>query len=196
MIIGYYGNVRQGKTYSSVLELLSLYLNGYTIYSNTWLGIPYKPLTLDFMLDMVENDTQFEEDKIALFVDEFPVWCDSRVSGSKRNRVVSFFLAQSGKMSSNTDYGVILIFTAQYPDMVDKRLRHFTDKGIECEKYIVNGQKVFLQIVNIFKGSSSYTKTKIVLGSNIIYKLYDTRKKINFISHDRYSKKEINVVVA
>lgn len=191
MIIGYYGNVRQGKTYGAVIELFMLYNQGYTIYSNTWLAFPFKPLTLDFLLDFVEKDLEFDEDKVAVFIDEIPVWLDSRASMSKRNRVASFFLSQSGKMSrDNCDYGILLYFTAQYPDMVDKRLRHFTDKGVECEKFEVNGEKYFLHRINIFRGKKSYTYPKIIKGNPILYSLYDTRKKIRY-EKDRYNEREI-----
>jgi hypothetical protein len=195
MIIGYYGNVRQGKTYGAVLELYTLWLQGYTIYSNTWLSFPFKILTLDFLLDFVEQDSEFDEDKVALFIDEIPVWLDSRTSMSKRNRIASFFLSQSGKMSrDNCDFGVLLYFTAQYPDMVDKRLRHFTDKGVECEKFEINKQKYFIHEVNIFRGKKSYSYKKVIKGNPVLYGLYDTRKKIRY-EKDRYSKDEISVVM-
>jgi hypothetical protein len=191
MIIGYYGNVRQGKTYSAITELFQLYLNGYKIYSNTWLAFPYTPLTLDFLLDVVEKDLSLDDNSV-WFIDEVSIWIDSRASMSKRNKIASYMLQQSGKLGNNTDYGLILIFTAQYPDMVDKRLRHFTDKGIECEKFLVNDEKYFKQNITIFRGRKTYSYCKIIKGNPILFSLYDTRKKIKY-EKDRYSKDEIVV---
>lgn len=185
--MGFYGNVRQGKTYGAVLELFILWLQGYVIYSNTWLAFPFKKLTLDFLLDIVEKDLDIE-DKAIFFIDEIAIWMDSRCSMGKRNRIVSYFLAQSGKLGSNTDYGLIILFTAQYPDMVDKRLRHFTDKGVESEKFEVSGIKHFLQHITIFRGKKSYSYNKIIKGNQLLYSLYDTRKKIKY-EKDRYDKK-------
>lgn len=191
MIIGYYGNVRQGKTYGAVLELFILYLQGYVIYSNTWLAFPFKKLTLDFLLDIVEKDLNIEDNAV-FFIDEISIWLDSRSSMSKRNKIASYMLQQSGKLGNNTDYGLILLFTAQYPDMVDKRLRHFTDKGIESEKFEVNGVKHFLQRVTIFRGKKSYSYNRIIKGHPMLYSLYDTRKKIKY-EKDRYKEKEITI---
>jgi hypothetical protein len=103
-------------------------------------------------------------------------------------------LAQTGKLGVNTDYGLILYFTAQYPDMVDKRLRHFTDKGIESEKFEVSGVKHFLQTITIFRGRKSYSYKKIIKGNKLLYNLYDTRKKIKY-EKDRYEKEKENIVI-
>lgn len=189
MIIGYYGNVRQGKTYGAVIELFQLWLAGYTIYSNTWLAFPFKPLTLDFLLDIVEKDLDIEDNSV-FFIDEISIWLDSRSSMSKRNKIASYMLQQSGKLGNNTDYGLIILFTAQYPDMVDKRLRHFTDKGIESEKFEINSEKYFMQTVTVFRGKKSYSYKRIIKGNPKLYALYDTRKKIRY-EKDRYNQKEI-----
>lgn len=192
MIIGYYGNVRQGKTYGSVIELYQLYKLGYTIYSNTWLAFPFKKLTIEYLTDIVEKDLDIE-DNCVFFIDEFPVWLDSRTSMSKRSRKITMFLAQSGKLGSSKDWGLIIIFTAQYPDMVDKRLRHFTDKAIESEKFEINGEKYFLQTVTIFRGKKSYSYKKILKGDNTLYSLYDTRKKIRYVNEVSKDELVVNI---
>lgn len=186
--------MRQGKTFGAVIELFLLYLKGYTIYSNTWLAFPYKILTIDYLLDIVEKDLDVEDNAV-FFIDEFPVFAsDSRNSMSKKNKIVSYFLAQSGKLGTNTDFGLIILFTAQYPDMVDKRLRHFTDKGIESEKVEIQGHKYFLQTITIFRGKKTYSYNKIIKGSSKLYALYDTRKKIKY-ERDRYEKNSIPIIL-
>jgi hypothetical protein len=185
MIKGYFGNVRQGKTASAVRDIYKLYLNGYKIYSNTWLKFPYTPLTLDFILDIVEKDLSLP-DNCAFFLDEIYIFVDARISGSKRNRIVSYFLLQTGKLGNNTDFGMILIYTAQFPDQCDKRLRHVTDMATECEKLSYKGDKYFVNVTTYFKGSKTFTKAKVWKGSSDLYKLYDTRKKI-LVAKDRYT---------
>ena len=186
MIIGYFGNVRQGKTLSAIRELYKLYLKGYKIYSNTWLAFPFKPLTLDYVLDIVEKDLDVEDNSV-FFIDEIYIWADSRISGTKRNRIISYFLLQTGKLGANTDYGLILLFTSQYPDQIDKRLRHVIDIATECEKIEFKGDKYFIQKVNVFKGNKSFTMVKVFKGITALYKLYDTRKKIKY-ERDRYEE--------
>lgn len=187
--------MRQGKTYGAIIELFMLWLQGYTIYSNTWLRFPYKILTLDYLLDIVEKDLDVEDNSV-FFIDEIAIWLDSRCAPSKRNRIMSYFLAQSGKLGVDKDYGLIIIGTVQYLDMCDKRMRKFRDKDIECQKFETDGKKHFLQTVNVWKGNKSYSYNRIVHGNPLLYSLYDTRKKIKYIK-DRYSmnEKELNIVI-
>lgn len=193
MIIGYFGNVRQGKTLSAVRELYKLYLRGYKIYSNTHLNFPYKPLTLDYVLDIVENDLDIEDNAV-FFIDEIYIWADSRISGSKRNRIISYFLLQTGKLGKNTDFGLLLMFTSQYPDQIDKRLKHVMDIAVQCEKFIIKKVvKVFVQKTTCFRGEKSFQYVSKFFGTRELYKLYDTRKKIRAILTDRYTDNEIVV---
>lgn len=186
MIIGFFGNVRQGKTLSAVKELKTYYDNGYNIYSNTWLNFPFKPLTIDYLLDIVEKDLDVEDNSV-FFIDEFHIYCDSRISGSKRNRIISYFLLQTGKLGKNTDYGLILLFTSQFPDQIDKRLRHLIDIAIQCEKYVIKDKKLFIQTRYIYKGDKSFSYKKILKNPETYFNLYDTRKKIKY-EPDRYDE--------
>lgn len=193
MIEMYYGNVRQGKTFGAVIRLFLLWLDGYTIYSNTWLAFPFKPLTLDYILDIVEKDLEIPEDKPVFFLDELGVLLDSRTSMSKRNRIIGYFLSQSGKLSKvNTDYGLILIGTCQFEELLDRRLRKYTDKKIESEKFVYKGEKAFFQTITVYRGKKSYQYNNILVGSPKLYALYDTRKKIRY-EKDRYSKDKDNI---
>lgn len=189
MIIGYFGNVRQGKTLSAVREVKRLYDKGYKIYSNTPLSFPYTPLTVDLLYDIVEKEQELPDDSV-FFIDEIHVFgFDSRTSMSKKNRVTSYFILQSGKLGKNTDIGVILIFTSQYPDQIDKRLKHVLDVAVECEKIIrySTGEKYFVQNYFVYKGSKSFTYKKYFKGTDKYYSLYDTRKRISE-GKDKYTK--------
>lgn len=197
MIIGYFGNVRQGKTLSAVKELKKLYDKGYTIYSNTWLAFPFKPLTMDFLLDIVEKNLDIEDDPVAFFIDEMTIFLDSRVSGSKRSRIITYMLLQTGKLSKkNADIGILFLFTAQFPHSIDKRLRHLMDVAVECEKLKVTkiNAKYFIQKKWYYKGFRSACKQSVFEGTPYLYSLYDTRKRIT-VQKDRYAKDEISISV-
>lgn len=188
MIIGFFGNVRQGKTLSAVLELYRYYKGGYKIYSNTGLSFPHEMLNLDYILDIVEQDLDIPDNSV-FFIDEITVWLDSRVSGSKRNRVISYFLLQTGKMGENTDYGLILLYTAQFTHLIDKRLRSVTDIAIECEKIILkDNTKIIKQSRYIYKGNKSFSYIKVIRNMELVYPLYNTRKKIKAELGDRYAQ--------
>lgn len=174
MITGYIGQVRQGKTLGAVRELYLLHRRGHIIYSNIHLKFPYKPLTLDMIIDVVEHDKRLEDNAV-IFIDEIHIWLDSRVSVSKRNRIVTYFLLQTGKMAKDTDYGMMLIYTTQYLDQIDKRLRHLTDIVIECNKYKYGERRVFVLIYNVFRGSKSFSEKEVFFGEKY-YELYDTRE--------------------
>lgn len=181
MIVGYFGNIRNGKTLGAVDQLYKYYKAGYIIYSNTILKFPYRKLTLKYIIDIVEKNLDVPDNSI-FFIDEIHIWLDSRMSPSKRNRIVSYFLLQTGKMGKNTDYGLILIFTSQFPDQIDVRLRHLLDIAVECQKYVLpNKEKLFLQTRYIYKGKKSFNYNTILRNPEKIYKLYDTRKKIKKI---------------
>lgn len=186
MIIGFLGNVRQGKTLSAVKELKKFYDLGYKVYSNTWLSFPHTPLTLDYILDIVEKDLDVPDNSI-FFIDEIYIWCDARISASKRNRIVSYFILQTGKLGNNTDYGLILLYTTQYATQIDKRLRNTTDIAVFCEKFSHHGIKYFIQRMHIFKGKKSFIKTTLFTGTTELYSLYDTRRKIR-VEKDRYEE--------
>lgn len=184
MIIVYVGNVRQGKTLGAVRELKKFYDSGYTIYSNTWLNFPFKTLTLDFLIDIVEKEIDLP-DKTLFFIDEIHIWLDSRVSASKRNRIVSYFLLQTGKLGINTDYGLILLATTQFTHLIDKRLKDLIDILSECEKINYKGKKIFRQTITYFKGKKTYQRERYFEGTKYLYSLYDTRAKIK-VEHTKY----------
>lgn len=180
MIIGYFGNVRQGKTYSAMIELYKLYKKGYIIYSNTWLAFPYRILTREYLLSIIEDDKDIP-DNCVHFIDEAHMFgLDSRGSLSKENKLMSYYLLQTGKMGASTDYGLILLFTSQYIHQIDRRLRSVIDIGIECEKVDYKGNKYFRQHIHVYKGSKSFSYSKIIKGTKENYALYDTRKRIAY----------------
>lgn len=189
MIYGFCGQIRQGKTLSAVREIMKYYHEGKTIYSNIRLSIPYKPLTIDMLIDAVENDKNiFDPDSICL-IDEIHIWLDSRTSASKRNKIVTYFLLQTGKMGIESDFGLILIYTTQWTDQIDKRLRHLTEVLIECEKKEFDGYKIFINHVTMFKGTKLIQYSDCFFGEEY-YKFYDTKE----IVRQEKSRYDIEVI--
>lgn len=114
MLIGIAGDLGSGKTLTLTLLALKSYLDGETIYSNYKLyGIPYVPIT---------DIEQIEEMQSGFFAaDELWLWCDSRVSTSNKNKMISRILIQSRKK------GLTIGYTAQGLHQIDKRVRLITD---------------------------------------------------------------------
>lgn len=191
MIIGYFGNVRQGKTLSAVKSIYTFYLQGYTIYSNIPLSFPHILIDVDFLTNIVEIGNPFPpEQKPLLFLDEVHTVLDSRSSSSTRSKVITMLILQTGKLGQSSDFGLILLFTSQYPDQIDKRLRHTISIAVECEKVMLkNGDKWFIQHKYFFRGSKSFQTNSFFKGTQEIYNLYDTKHVVK-LSKDKYSKKE------
>lgn len=184
MIIGFVGNVRSGKTLSAVRELYKLWLKGYKIYSNIHLTFEYTPLTRDYVYDIIEKDIDVP-DLSVFFVDEIHLWIDSRQSTSKSNRILSYFITQTGKQGKNTDFGLIMLYTTQYPHQIDRRLRSTTDIFVSCNKFNYHNTKIFVcQYLFVYK-NVSYVDS--FLGEEALYSLYNTREKVKY-ERSRYEK--------
>lgn len=189
MIIGILGDLGSGKTLTALKELLSLYKLGYNIYTNIALTMPHKRITLKMLEKIVERGEGFGDDDAVVFLDEIHIWLDSRVSASKRNRIISYFLLQTRKLGRNKDYGMIFIYTTQYPDLIDKRLRKPTIRAGFCMKHEIfwrgRNRKLFEvewhQIIN----GVECVKSEFFFGEKY-YPLYDTREivKIEKSSYD------------
>lgn len=190
MIYGYVGQIRQGKTLSAVREILKYYYKNHkTIYSNIMLSIPHKVLTIDMLIDAVETERDiFEPDSIC-FIDEIHIWLDSRMSASKRNKVVTYFLLQTGKMGIDSDFGLILIYTTQWIDQIDKRLRHTTEVLIECHKKKFDDKVIFRNDITKFEGYRMITWSEFFYGEHY-YPFYNT-KQIVRAQKSKYDEDEL-----
>ena len=80
----------------------------------------YKQLTL-FVLGDIPNN-------VNVFIDEGYTWLESRISGSKLNKLISYLLFQSGKR------GLDIYITAQLFSTVDLRFREQSSLIIYCKK--------------------------------------------------------------
>jgi len=127
------------------------------IYSNYKLNLSnYKDLTLPILSKLPNN--------VNVFIDEGYTWLESRVSGSKLNKLISYLLFQSGKR------GLDIYITAQLFSTVDLRFREQSSLIIYCQKH---NNDFYYTILNREKG---YSKQLVLPYENAkqYFKLYDT----------------------
>jgi len=154
MLVSVLGNIRNGKTLFLVYIATKLIRD---VYSNFKLNLPhYKQLTLSVLSNLPNN--------VNVFIDEGYTWLESRISGSKLNKLISYLLFQSGKR------GLDIYITAQLFSSVDLRFREQSSLIVYCEK--INGN-FFYTIHNKEKNT---WKTLILTKqfAKKYYPLYDT----------------------
>jgi GTPase SAR1 family protein len=174
VIIGFIGDMGSGKTLSMVRLAYSLYLKGYTVYSNFHLKFPFEYFTLRDILEYAENSHNFTN--TVFLIDEAHIFMDSRRASSKSNLAMSYFTLQTRKQN------VWLFFTTQYYHQVEKRLRASTNAFVECsfksftDNYGLQ-QNVSLNMWNVIK-SNKITVKKFVFNATPFFNLYDTNEVV------------------
>lgn len=186
MIIGLMGDPRSGKTLTAVRECERLYNQGYNIYSNIKLNFPSKTITLKQLENIVEHGKGFGDDNAVVFIDEIHTWIDSRASQTVRNRIISYFLLQTGKIGKSKDFGMIFLYTTQYPDLIDKRLRKPTVISGFCEKIDVSGEKIIQVEWHWIRNGEEIMRTERFFAHHY-YNLYDTREIVS-LEKDKYEE--------
>lgn len=178
MIVGIEGNIGDGKTLAMTKFAKDEYVDlGKTIFANYRLKqIPYEPLVFEEIMKRVIAGQPFQFFNAALFADEIHLWLDSRVSSSKMNRFLSYFLLQTGKLDVN------LYYTTQDFGQVDKRLRHRTDIGITVKR---KGDLHLLFIRDWIKEKNS----RAVINGPDYWEFYDTREVVK-LSRDEHKHQE------
>lgn len=167
MLIGYVGRMGSGKTLSMVKYAYEKYKKGYTIYSNIKLNFPYKPYTLTDLLEYANNSTNFNNSIIIM--DEAHIFLDSRNSGSKRSRMISYILLMSRKRNMH------VIYTTQRFHQIDKRLRENSEHINLCsfKKHKRTGIEYIRNIIITYL-EVGQTMRAIVFKAKPYYKLYDS----------------------
>lgn len=171
MIVGFVGKMGSGKTLSLTRQVYKEYKRGKLIISNVHFSFPYKPITIEMLLNYDLDDSELQNCVVVL--DEAHVYLDSRASVSKKNRIISMFLTQTRKKN------VHLYYTTQFFDQVDKRLRKNSEVIIQCKStkykkmtivfnyWFIRDEYGFIQKRNAFVG-------------NKFFNLYDTTQVIKF----------------
>jgi hypothetical protein len=113
VLIAFVGELGCGKTLALTYLAWRNSNKGQAIYAN---------YHLNFDFTMIDSPEKIEDMREGFFAgDELWSWCDSRVSGSNKNKVISAILLKSRKRGINIGY------TAQHLSQVDKRMRNITD---------------------------------------------------------------------
>ena len=187
MIIGYLGDMGNGKTLSAVMDAVKLYhKEGYRIFSNIHLKIiPYTPYDIDDLVRFQKQSVRME--KICFLVDEITLYLDSRSSMFKRNKILTYWVLQSRKQ---TNEGVVL-YTTQYADQIDKRLRNATDITIEC--FHKSKTNWFLNVISKRTMKGNIVTTRRFNGENW-FKYYDTHELVKPPSDEIELETDINTI--
>lgn len=175
MIIGIEGGLGSGKTILMTRFLVKDNLKGRKLFANYGLKeVNFEPLDITKILDMHKNEFNLLDCSIG--IDEITVFADCRKSGSKLNRLVSYFILQSRKRN------VDIYFTTQNLNMVDFRLINYMDFQIFCEKVFDRNGEIIdgFSRYNVFdlRDARNVNITKFVLNISKYYRFYDTNEVI------------------
>lgn len=205
VIVGFIGEMRSGKTL-----MMTYYLADYLrrnpknkIFTNYGVSYKHTLVTPKSMSDAaVDPDNDIFKD-CGIGIDEMHIFMDSRTSGAKRNRLLSYFLTQSGKNQN------MLCYTSQFLRQVDVRLRMntsilyktyrvrynpltqrfskirqddpTTNFQIKLERYEMQDTRQGLMFVPVWK--------KIIWGPQKLFGLYNTKERI-FLPDEEDEKKD------
>lgn len=180
MLYIFNGQVRNGKTISMVCEAKKFYDNGYTIYSNTWLSFPHKPLTRKMILEWEKNEIDMPP-KSVMLISEIHAWFDSRNSASSNNRAFSYFITQLGKFGGDVSKGLTILGDTQFFSQMDIRGRRITYQIIECIK-LEEKEGEWIKVLRIYKQNKNLIlkpfKKEVVLFDKNDFALYDTQGRV------------------
>lgn len=171
--IFYFGKTGSGKTLHTAIDALVDLLNGRKIYSNmTFYHFPYTKINLLDMVDaVIDNRNDFTDSSPkTLILDEIQTLMDSRRSTSRSNIDFSLFISQCRKRGFN------VIYTSQYLNGADIRLRQLTDKLVWCIPVYKTGDELKGFKYIKFDVMSGQYKIQFIKESiaKVFYKFYNT----------------------
>ena len=160
MLMGIFGGLGSGKTLTLTYFLWKYRRN--PVYANYHLA---------FKHDYIENP----EDLLAvsqgyLGLDELWAWMDSRVSGSKKNRILGHFLLTSRKRNCH------VLYTTQHFKQVDVRVRNITDILV-FPKYDSKSKTLAIEMVSQYDPKFH---RKFSIDARPLFKIYNTNEEIKY----------------
>ena len=171
------GGLGSGKTCLLTKYAILSHIQGKMNISNYHLRrIPYKKLD---MVDLYINHPDLKN----MFIggDELYTFMDCRTSISKRNRLESYFVAQTRK--ANVD----LYFTSQFSSFVDLRLIKFVDLVIQMENiWLINKKTgikykhpyLFIMTITDYRDPHNISSRTCRFDGRQWFKEYDTNERI------------------
>lgn len=164
-IIAVLGRMGQGKTLTATYLCYRAYKEGRKVYTNIKFNFPYEKLTKEFFTDYAHAGKQIND--CIVFIDEAYVYLDSRMSASKRNKTLSYFLLQTRKKN------VTLLVTSQFLGQMDVRFRNNIDVIVYPKLYKNvkgSGRDVCKYLIQYGDGQEK----KRMFVANAVYGLYNT----------------------
>ena len=178
VLFGIVGELGSGKTLALTFLAHNHASKGSNVFSNYRLyGIPFYPVKRADELDSIR-------DGFCAF-DELWTWLDSRVSLSKKNRIVANILARSRKRK------LTIAYTTQTMGQIDRRVREVTD----FTAYPVLNRNQTICTIYIFMGSNTKVfHKKISFPTQPVFQLYNTEEEIEeleeFTDKEKQEKKK------
>jgi hypothetical protein len=178
MIILYRGPRGRGKTLTMCKDAYNYYLRGFRILSNFSLTFGEK-ITAEELLSLDIKSILFN---CVLVIDEIELFFDSRDWNRKEIKFFSQFLQQLRKRN------IIILCTAQYIDMIEKRIRQQLD--VVCYPHFYKNTLIvkcryfdLTQLEDLNKlesGKEANLKPVVVVfDARSIFPLYDTYEILN-----------------
>ena len=164
------GRQGSGKTLLITKHCIDEYHdNPRPIFSNyTLKGIPFKKITLEMVLDQLENDHNYYNNSIIMF-DEIHLYLDSLDFMRKNNRRLQTFFSQLRKRN------ILLLATTQYIMNVDIRIRR------QCMA-VFDMEHIYKDLFRCITSEIDGYFTKEISSHNLIlkdyYDYYDTNELV------------------
>lgn len=189
MIVGIIGTRGSGKTITMAKTVKEALKKGKIVYTN--FKINKKAIEKKYhkkikLLDnkFFKNYKDFKLYNCALFIDEIYVYIDSRTSGTKRNRLWSYFINQTRKRD------VDLYFTTQFFRQVEVRLRDNTEffvfPSVIGKQSTVKTDDDIIIVNKIYSYKERIKKIGIeTFKANDYFDVYDTDEIVSFDDEDK-----------
>ena len=176
MIVGIAGAIGSGKTCLLTRYAYLSYRRGRHILSNYHLKFPHR-----YFNDVADLFSDSSLKNVFLAIDEMQILLDCRVSASKRNRLISYFILQTRKRN------VDLYFTTQDIAMLDLRLLRHMDAYIKLRNVFVYDKHsslvkkhpyLFFLRIHDYRDSDNIVIKDFYFDGRKFFDLYDTSEII------------------
>lgn len=168
MITLYKGARGQSKTLTMVKDGLKYKRNGWKVFTNLE-NTPFELISSDYILSLSGNSDLFN---VVLLIDEIELFFDSREWTKKESSNFGRFLQQIRKRN------VPLLCTAQFTDLIEKRLRQQIDMVCQCSynKKTCISRCFYVDLTSLESGKLNYFS--VFYYAPPIFRLYNTSQLI------------------
>lgn len=167
MIVAICGGLGSGKTLLLSRYAYKEFMKGKKIFANYNLNFEHTKIDLVTLLNLKP-----ELQNSGILMDEIYIYMDSRMSMTKRNRLLSYFVFQTRKL------GVTLYFTSQHIGQVETRLRNMVDILCICKQTV---KKDWFKIDMVdYRDFPDIRQNTFIYNGSVYYPMYDTKELVTF----------------